>query len=138
MTDIPHPTLKILILLPLAPIIHPTPSNSLSQLSFQFLDILPFRVVWRTHRSCSLQVILKAVCALIPKDDWSSITVKGSSRQRGTRYMCGLLSLYLLRCIDSVWHILEARLSWSLQPSLSSSQISNSMHSGSLLETTGA
>ena len=36
----------------------------------------------------------------------------------------GLLSLYMPRCIDSVWHILEARLSWSLRPSLSSSQIS--------------
>ena len=53
-----------------------TSSNSLSQKSLSNSSkVLPFRIVWGTRRSCSSQVILKAICALIPRDDWSSVTV---------------------------------------------------------------
>ena len=103
-------------------------SNSLSQKSHSnSAKVLPFRIIWGTRRNCSSQVIHKAICALIPKDDWSCVTVKGSSRQRGTRHMWWhtlIAPAEVMQRIDSTWHILEARSSWSLRPSLSSSQIS--------------
>ena len=107
---------------------HSTSSNSLSQKSHsKSAKVLPFRIIWGTRRNCSSQVIHKAIFALIPKDDWSCVTVKGSSRQRSTRHMWWhtlIAPAEVMQHIDSTWHILKARSSWSLQPSLSSSQIS--------------
>ena len=51
--------------------INPNPSNT-----------LPFRIVWGTQRSCTSQVVWKAITALLPTRVHSSILVKRSSRHK--------------------------------------------------------
>ena len=48
---------------------------------------LLFRVVWSTPRSCSSQVVLKAICALLPDAARPSVTIKVSFRRRGSRVL---------------------------------------------------
>ena len=82
---------------------------------------LPFRVVWGTSRSCSSQVVQKALCALLPRNTHDSITVKGSFRQRGSRsvwWYTIMAPTEVMQQIVDVWHILEAKTSWSLRSSL--------------------
>ena len=85
-------------------------------------NTLPFRVVWGTSRSCSSVVIQKALCALLPRDTWGSVSVKGSFRRRGSRHMWWHTIMApdeVMRQIESVWHSLEGKTSWSLRTSLS-------------------
>ena len=80
---------------------------------------LPFHVIWGTSRSCSAQVILKAISALLTRSAQSS---KRSFRQRGSRLLWWFTIMApaeVMLQIVSVWHILEAKTSWSLRESLS-------------------
>ena len=83
---------------------------------------LPFRIVWGTQRNCSSQVLLKAICALLPSSAWGKISVKRSVRQIGSRSQWWFTIMApdeTMNEIVSVWHILESRTSWSLIQSLS-------------------
>ena len=83
---------------------------------------LPFRIVWGTQRSCSTQVIHKAICALLPSSLLTSITVKRSFRQRAARPMWWYTVISPADVVDqitSIWHILESKTNWSLLQSLS-------------------
>ena len=62
-------------------------TNSLSHQNSHSANSLPFRVVWGTPRSCSSQVVLKPICALLPDADRPSVTVKGSFCRRGSRVL---------------------------------------------------
>ena len=97
-------------------------TNSLSHQNSHSANSLPFRVVWGTPRSCSSQVVLKAICALLPDADRPSVTVKGSFRQRGSRVLWWytiMAPIAVMQQIENAWYILEAKTSWSLRPSLS-------------------
>ena len=110
----PPPSSRVSHKAPASHKVHSTPSNS-----------LPFRVVWGTPRSCSSQVIRKALCALLPSSIQDSITVKGSFRQRGSRsvwWYTIMAPTEVMSQIVDVWHILEAKTSWSLRSSLTRSQ----------------
>ena len=85
----------------------------------------PFRIVWGTQRRCTAPVVHKAICALLPNHMWSSTTVKSSLRQRGPHLLWWhtiIAPSAVMDEIDKVWHILEAKTSWSLQNSLSTSR----------------
>ena len=91
---------------------------------------LPFRVVWGTPRSCSSQVIKKAICALLPNTTWQSVQVKSSQRQRGSRWIWWHTIIApegVMATIDQVWHTLEAKTCWSLRSSLANNS-SNPRH----------
>ena len=84
-------------------------------------NTLPFRIVWGTPRSCSSQVIKKAICALLPNSLWELIEIKKSLRQRGSRWIWWYTIIApneVITMIDQVWHSLEAKTSWSLGSSL--------------------
>ena len=46
---------------------------------------LPFRIIWGTPSNCSTRVVSKAICALLPTCDASSLVVKRSVRSVGSR-----------------------------------------------------
>ena len=48
-------------------------------------NTLPYRIVWGTQRNCSSQVLLKAICSLLPNHAWGQISVKRSVRPNGPR-----------------------------------------------------
>ena len=84
---------------------------------------LPYRVVWGTPNRCSSQVILKAISALLPTPDRPSVVVKRSTRRRGPNILWWFTIMApqeIMQRIEAVWHILEAKTSWSLRSSLSS------------------
>ena len=100
---------------------------------------LPFRVVWGTPRSCSSQVIKKAICALLPNTTWQSVQVKSSQRQRESRWIWWHTIIApegVMATIDQVWHTLEAKTCWSLrqqlfQPTSSTFSVRSTSRSGS-------
>ena len=97
-------------------------TNPISHQNSHSANSLPFRVVWGTPRSCSSQVVLKAICALLPESTRPTVTVKGSFRRRGSRVLWWytiMAPAAVMQQIVDAWHILEARTSWSLRPSLS-------------------
>ena len=93
-----------------------------SRQTSQPTNSLPFRVIWGTPRSCSSQVVLKAICALLPDTARASVIVKGSFRRRGSQdlwWYTIMAPAEVMQQIEATWHILEAKTSWSLRPSLS-------------------
>lgn len=109
---------------PLSHKVHNASSNSLL-----------FRVVWGTPRSCSSQVVRKALCALLPITTHASITVKGSFRQRGSRsvwWYTIMAPIAVMQQIVAVWHFLEAKTSWKLRSSLNTHPRSLAMGQQSL------
>ena len=84
---------------------------------------LTYRVVWGTPNRCSSQVILKAISALLPTPDRPSVVVKRSICRRGPNILWWFTIMApqeIMQRIEAVWHILEAKTSWSLRSSLSS------------------
>ena len=79
-------------------------------------------IVWGTQRRCTALVVHKA---LLPNHMWSSTTVKSSLRRRGPSFLWWhtiIAPSAVMDQIDKVWHILEAKPSWSLRNSLSTSR----------------
>ena len=104
-------------------------------------NTLPFRIVWGTPRSCSSQVIKKAICALLPNSLWERFEIKKSLRQRGPRWIWWYTIIApneVITMIDQVWHSLEAKTSWSLRSSLanrsssSHQQVSSHLHNSAV------
>ena len=61
-------------------------------------------------------------CALLPIAARASITVKRSFQQKGSRdiwWYTIMAPVEVMQQIEDTWHILEAKTSWSLRPSLS-------------------
>ena len=84
---------------------------------------LPFRIVWGTKSNCNSQVVHKAVCSILSNTLWGLITVVRSVRHRDGRPMWWYTIMApagVMEDITRVWHILEAKTSWSLIQSLSS------------------
>ena len=93
-----------------------------SRQTSQSTNSRPFWVVWGTPRSCSSQVVLKAICALLPDAACASVIVKGSFRRRMSRdlwWYTIMAPVEVMQQIEATWHILEAKTSWSLRSSLS-------------------
>ena len=90
----------------------------------------PFRIVWGTPSACSSAVVKHALTPLLPPDQLIKVEVKRSSRSklsadgRGVKrkwWFTILAPEVTLSIIDTNWHLLSARSSWSLQHSLQSS-----------------
>ena len=94
-------------------------TNSLSHQNSHSTNSLPFRVVWGTLRSCSSQVVLKAICALLPDADRPSVTVKGSFHRRGSHVLWWYTIMAPTAVMQQIENALEAKTSWFLRPSLS-------------------
>ena len=85
-------------------------------------NTLPYRIVWGTQRNCSSQVLLKAICSLLPNHAWGQISVKRSVRPNGPRsrwWFTIMAPDEIMKEIVRKWNILESRTSWSLIQSLS-------------------
>ena len=71
---------------------------------------LPFQVVWGTQRSCSTQVMLKAISAHLPNTAQSSLVVKHQRASKLIWWFTIKAPAELIQKIEGVWHVLEAGL----------------------------
>ena len=96
---------------------HPNPSNT-----------LPFRIIWGTQRSCTSQVVWKAITALLPTHVHSSIVVKRSSRHKEAKLIWWFTIMApsaVMQQVEEIWSYLVVRSGWSLRTSLYTTQQSS-------------
>ena len=80
------------------------------------LNSLPFWIVWGTKSNCTSQVGQKGVCSLLSK---LSIAVRHRDGCPMWWYTI-VVPAVVTKDLTRVWHILEAKTSWSLIQSFSS------------------